>query len=160
MEQTDIEFWTISVYVDEKENLIGIPCGLSEKYGIADIDVVLRLKAPYSDERLEQYIEEIMASCYTKAHNDASDYSTIEKYRKIKGFLEATKDLTLLTIVKTETGYSIMPTFNDYERGPLAIEDDEVCLPLRYRRGELAGAIRRMIAVYVQANARAAELYQ
>lgn len=161
MEQSEIEFWTISIYVDKDKNLIGIPCGLSEKYGIADIDVVLRLKAPYTDQRLEQYIEEIIDACYSKQHNDQSDFSTIEKFRKIKGFIEATKDLTLITLVKTKTaGYSVMPTFNDYERGPLAIEDDEVCLPLRYRKGEMAAAIRRMIAVYAEANARAGELYQ
>ena len=29
-------FYTISLYVDEDENLIGIPCGESDKYGIAE----------------------------------------------------------------------------------------------------------------------------
>ena len=47
------EFYTISVYVDKDENLIGIPCGESEKYGIADIDTVLLLKAPYSAVEVE-----------------------------------------------------------------------------------------------------------
>ena len=37
----EFNFSTISVYVDENENLIGIPCGESEKYGIADIDLSL-----------------------------------------------------------------------------------------------------------------------
>lgn len=146
-------FWSISVYVDQAENLIGIPCGRSKQYGVADIDVVLRLKAPYSDERLEQYVEEVFGACYTKDHNDQSDYSTIEKYTKVKGFLNATKDLTLLTLVKTtKQGYSIMPTFHDLERGPVVIDDDEVCLSLQFAKGEMAMAIRRMIAVYVKAN--------
>ena len=35
------EFSTISVYIDEDENMIGIPCGESDKYGIADIDKVV-----------------------------------------------------------------------------------------------------------------------
>ena len=57
-------FYTISLYVDEDENLIGIPCGESDKYGIADIDKVHLLKAPYSEERLEQFIEEVTrATC-------------------------------------------------------------------------------------------------
>lgn len=161
MGQNELDFRSISIYVDAKENLIGIPCGRSEKYGAADIDVVLRLKAPYTDERLEQYVEEVMDACYTKVHNDQSDYSAIEKYRKIKGFVQATKDLTLITVVKTPTGgYSIMPTFNDFERGPLVIEDDEVLLPCPYHKGEMAAAIRRMIAVYGKANASAAQLYE
>lgn len=161
MEDKQIAFWSISVYVDAEENLIGIPCGFSEAHGVADIDVVLRLKAPYTDERLEQYLEEVLAACYTKQHNDASEYAAIEKYRKVKGFVNATKDLTLLTLVKTQQeGYSLMPTFNDYERGPMVIDDDEVRLPAVYRKGELAAALRRMIAVYVKANQKAAEMYE
>ena len=62
----DREFYTISVYVDENENLIGIPCGESDKYGIADIDTVLLLKAPYTDKALENYIEKVINACYTK----------------------------------------------------------------------------------------------
>ena len=92
-------FYTISLYVDEDENLIGIPCGESDKYGIADIDKVHLLKAPYSEERLEQFIEEVIDSCYSKKHNDQSDLSTIEKYTKKKGFVNATADYTLISIV-------------------------------------------------------------
>ena len=69
----DREFYTISVYVDENENLIGIPCGESDKYGIADIDTVLLLKAPYTDKALEDYIEKVINACYTKKHNDSAD---------------------------------------------------------------------------------------
>mgnify|MGYP001379779655 CR=1 FL=1 len=58
-------FYTISLYVDEDENLIGIPCGESDKYGI---DKVHLLKAPYSEEQLEQFIEEVIDSCYSKKH--------------------------------------------------------------------------------------------
>ena len=108
----DREFYTISVYVDENENLIGIPCGESDKYGIADIDTVLLLKAPYTDKALEDYIEKVINACYTKKHNDSADTSTIERYTKKKGFANATKDFTMISIVKTKTNYSLMPTFN------------------------------------------------
>ena len=96
----DREFYTISVYVDENENLIGIPCGESDKYGIADIDTVLLLKAPYTDKALEDYIEKVINACYTKKHNDSADTSTIERYTKKKGFANATKDFTMISIVK------------------------------------------------------------
>ncbi len=89
------EFYTISVYVDKDENLIGIPCGESEKYGIADIDTVLLLKAPYSAVEVEKFIEKVIGACYTKKHNDDSPVSTIERYTKKKGFVEATADLRL-----------------------------------------------------------------
>lgn len=146
------EFYTISVYVDNDENLIGIPCGKSDQYGIADIDKVVLLKAPYSDTQIENFIEEVISYCYTKKHNDSSPYSTIEKYTKKKGFVNATKDLTLLSIVKTALNYSLMPTFNDYEKGPLAIDDDERILANPYKKGELAEIIKDFIQVYVRAN--------
>lgn len=60
------EFSTISVYIDEDENMIGIPCGESDKYGIADIDKVVLLKAPYSDSQIENFVEEVISYCYTK----------------------------------------------------------------------------------------------
>ena len=146
------EFYTISVYVDENENLVGIPCGESDKYGIADIDTVMLLKAPYSPRQLESYIERVIGACYTKKHNDAVETSTIERYTKKKGFVNATADYTLISIVKMQTGYSLMPTFNDYEKGPLAIDDDEHILPLNYNEGEMAEVIRGFIEVYVKAN--------
>lgn len=146
------DFYTISLYVDENENLIGIPCGESDKYGIADIDKVHILKAPYSPKKLESFIEEVIDSCYTKKHNDDSDVSTIEKYTKKKGFVNATADYTLISIVKTKDNYSLMPTFNDYEKGPLVIDDDEHVLPNPYGEGELADVINGYIQVYVKAN--------
>lgn len=147
------EFYTISVYVDKDENLIGIPCGESEKYGIADIDTVMLLKAPYSAKEVEKFIDKVIDACYTKKHNDESPVSTIEKYTKKKGFVEATADLTLISIVKTKETYSIMPTFNDYEKGPLCIDDDERIVQVNYKEGELYEHIHDIIMVYVKANA-------
>ncbi len=146
------DFYTISVYVDKDENMIGIPCGESDKYGIADIDKVILLKAPYSDEQIESFVEEVISHCYTLKHNDESPVSTIERYTKKKGFVNATADLTLLSVVKTKESYSLMPTFNDYERGPLAIDDDEHILMNPYMKGELAEVMRGFIEVYLKAN--------
>lgn len=146
------EFYTISVYVDKDENMIGIPCGESDKYGIADIDKVVLLKAPYTDEQIESFIEEVISYCYTKKHNDDNPLSTIEKYTKKKGFVNATADLTLLSIVKMKENYSLMPTFNDYEKGPLAIDDDERIILNPYQKGEMAEIIKDFIQVYVKAN--------
>lgn len=147
------EFYTISVYVDENENLIGIPCGESEKYGIADIDTVMLLKAPYNASEVESFIDKVFDACFTKVHNDKSNVSTIEKYTKKKGFVNATANLTLISLVKTKNTYSIMPTFNDYEKGPLCIDDDERIIKNPYDKGELYEHIHDIIMVYVKANA-------
>ncbi len=146
------DFYTISIYVDKDENLIGIPCGESDKYKIADIDTVLLLKAPYSDSAIEKFVDKVIDSCYQKKHNDNSDLSTIERYTKKKGFINATKDLTLITIVKTKEHYSLMPTFNDYEKGPVIIDDDERILLNPYKEGTMAENIRSFIEIYVKAN--------
>ena len=146
------EFYTISIYVDKDENLIGIPCGESDKYGIADIDTVLLLKAPYSDSAIESFVEKVINACYQKKHNDASDVSTIERYTKKKGFVNATRDLTLFSVVKTKEMYSLMATFNDNEKGPLVIDDDERILANPYKEGALAEVIRSFIEIYVKAN--------
>ena len=146
------DFYTISVYIDENENMIGIPCGESDRYGIADIDKVVLLKAPYSDRQIENFVEEVISYCYTKKHNDDSPVSTIEKYTKKKGFVNATADFTLISIVKTKETYSLMPTFNDFEKGPLVIDDDERILINPYQKGELAQTMRAFIQVYVRAN--------
>ena len=61
MSDTKRDFSTISIYIDENENMIGIPCGESDKYGIADIDKVVLLKAPYSDSQIESFVEEVIA---------------------------------------------------------------------------------------------------
>lgn len=147
------EFYTISLYVDGDESLIGIPCGESEKYGIADIDTVLVLKKPYTPDEVEGFIDKVFDACYTKKHNDNSEISTIEKYTKKKGFINATADLTLISIVKTKNTYSIMPTFNDYEKGPLCIDDDERIVKNPYDAGELYEQIYDILMVYVKANA-------
>lgn len=147
------DFYTISIYVDKNENLIGIPCGESDKYGIADIDTVLLLKAPYNAEQTEAFIEQVFDACYTKKHNDDNPVSTIERYTKKKGFVQATADLTLISLVKTNNTYSIMPTFNDFEKGPLCIDDDERIVKCPHDPGELYEHIYDIIMVYVKANA-------
>ena len=87
-----------------------------------------------------------------KKHNDSSPLSTIEKYTKKTGFVNATADYTLISIVKTNDTYSLMPTFNDFERGPLVIDDDERIILANYQKGELAEIMKDFIQIYVKAN--------
>ena len=65
----------------------------------------------------------------------------------------ATSELTLISLVKTKNTYSIMPTFNDYEKGPLCIDDDERTLANPYKPGEMFEQINDIIMVYLKANA-------
>ena len=130
--------------------MIGIPCGESDKYGIADIDKVVLLKAPYSDSQIESFVEEVISYCYTKKHNDSSPLSTIEKYTKKTGFVNATADYTLISIVKTNDTYSLMPTFNDFERGPLVIDDDERIILANYQKGELLSKFMLRLICFIR----------
>lgn len=146
------DFQTISVYVDKDETLIGIPCGESDKYGIADIDTVMLLKAPYTPKAIENYIEKVLDACFTKKHNDNEPKSTIERYTGKSNFIEATKDYTMISIVKTKAAYSLMPAFHDPEKGPLVIDEDERIVALNYTEGELAEHIIDFIQVYLKGN--------
>ena len=58
----------------------------------------------------------------------------------------------MISIVKTELSYSLMPTFNDYEKGPLVIDDDERIVANPYEKGEIAEIMKDFIQVYVRAN--------
>ena len=148
----DKEFYTISVYVDKDENLIGIPCGESDKYGIADIDTVMLLKAPYTDKALENYINKVLDACYTKKHNDKEPKSRIERYTGKNSFIEATKEYTMISIVKTKAAYSLLPAFHDPEKGPIVIDEDERIVPIKYNEGELSEHIRDYINVYLKGD--------
>ena len=145
----DKEFYTISVYVDKDENLIGIPCGESDKYGIADIDTVMLLKAPYTDKALENYINKVLDACYTKKHNDKGIEELPQDYSL---FIEATKEYTMISIVKTKAAYSLMPAFHDPEKGPIVIDEDERIVPIKYNEGELSEHIRDYINVYLKGD--------
>lgn len=146
------DFQTISVYVDKDETLIGIPCGESDKYGIADIDTIMLLKAPYTAKDIESYIEKVLDACFSKKHNDKEPRSTIERYTKKDGFIEATKDFTMISIVKTKASYSLMPAFHDPEKGPIVIDEDERIVPIGYNEGDLAEHIVDFIQAYHKGN--------
>jgi hypothetical protein len=146
------DFQTISVYIDKEDTLIGIPCGESDKYGIADIDTVMLLKAPYSDKAIESYVEKVLDACFSKKHNDKVETSTIERYSGVNGFIEATKQYTMISIVKANGCYSLMPAFNDPEKGPIVIDEDERIVPIEYNTGDLAEHIKDFIEVYHKSN--------
>lgn len=46
-----------------------------------------------------------------------------------------------------------MPTFNDFEKGPLCIDDDERIVKCPHDPGEIYEHIYDIIMVYVKANA-------
>ena len=46
-----------------------------------------------------------------------------------------------------------MPTFNDFEKGPLCIDDDERIVKCPFDPGELYEHIYDIVMVYVKANA-------
>ena len=102
--------------------------------------------------KLKALLKRLFLIAIQKKHNDFSPLSTIEKYTKKTGFVNATADYTLISIVKTNDTYSLMPTFNDFERGPLVIDDDERIILANYQKGELAEIMKDFIQIYVKAN--------
>ena len=66
MSDTKRDFSTISIYIDENENMIGIPCGESDKYGIADIDKVVLLKHLIPTAKLKALLKRYFLLLYKK----------------------------------------------------------------------------------------------
>lgn len=115
---------TVSVYVDKQNDLIAIPHGESDKYSLAELDIVLALSAPYTDEDLEAFLLEAYGKCYSQKSNDTTNVSPLEKYLNVKGYSKAIKNrrVVLLHWFK-ENGYEIVPTNKIPRRGYDHIEE-------------------------------------
>ena len=56
----------VNIYIDEADNLYFIPTGQCEKWGgTMDIDIVIQLSSPYSDEELFGELMRSMELCYS-----------------------------------------------------------------------------------------------
>ena len=145
-----ITYKTVSVYIDENDNIIAIPVGESEKYGLMGIDIVFSLSSPYSDEQLEQLLLEAMKKCYFQKADDSSGVSPLEKFLKVKGYAKAVKNKRLISFdwFKDE-GYIVIPTEKKPRYGFVNIDDKSIRLGTEFKSGMLANAFREAMKISV-----------
>ena len=135
----------IGIYADVYDNLFGIPCGDSKKYGIAYLHNVLTLKAPYSVAELEKFILSVFGKCYFEQHRE-EDVSALETHLKIKGYANASRGLRFVFISRTPNeGYRFVPADRAESGYYTHIEKEAVNIKLEYNDGALAEAFKRVL---------------
>lgn len=138
-----ITFKTVSVYADEKDNLLALPAGESEKYGLKDLDIVFQLNSPYNDSQLEQFLIGAINKSYSQKADDILRPTVLEKYLGVKGYAKAVKSRRLVGFDWfLDSGYVVMPTNKIPKQGFVHQEDKAIKLGKETKSGELARAFR------------------
>ncbi|MGI6712264.1 MAG: hypothetical protein ACOX4L_06015 [Bacillota bacterium] len=138
-----ITYKAVSVYVDEKDNLIVLPSGESDKYGLMDLDIVFQLDSPYSDNQLEQLLIDVMDKCYSQKADDTPGPTVLEKYLGVKGYAKAVKNRRFVSFEWfLASGYVVIPTNKVPKHVFVLQEDKAIKLGKVFKSGELARAFR------------------
>ena len=139
---------TIFIYVDEKDNLIAIPTGESEKFGLMGLDIINQLNIPYTDEELESLLINTLAQCYSKKADDSTNVSSLERFLGVKGFTTAVKKRRLVAFSwRYDKGYYITPTNKIPKRGFVDMVDNELILGTELKYGVLARKFREAMKI-------------
>lgn len=95
------------IYIDDKETLYGIPCGLSKEewLGYTSINKIVVLQHPYSDADMARFLHEIMDLCNTERGVGLKDPSPIAVHLKKKSWTAATKKLWYVYFCCDENNY-------------------------------------------------------
>ncbi|MDD2372739.1 MAG: hypothetical protein PHI03_13845 [Bacteroidales bacterium] len=138
-----ITYKTVNVYVDEKDNLLALPTGESDKYGLKNLDIVFQLSSPYNDSQLEQFLIAAMDKCYSLKADDTPGPTVLEKHLGIKGYAKAVKSRRLVNYDWVlNSGYVVIPTNKKPRQGFVHQEDKTIKLGKELKTGELAKAFR------------------
>jgi hypothetical protein len=153
---TDIRSWftkynykEVSVYFNADEKLMGVPCGKSSKYDIAQLDFLFQLEPGYSDDALEVFIEKLFNACYSKKCIDDGK-TAIEKYTNAKSYYSAVKNLKLIIINWSKAdGYTFMPTKagKKYKGAFEHMTQDKIFVPCSCEKGDLAKSFRQTMKI-------------
>ncbi|MDR1688948.1 MAG: hypothetical protein LBS21_10115 [Clostridiales bacterium] len=144
-------FKYISIYFDEKEDLIGVPSTKIKKWNaLADIDKILNLKAPYSDDQFERFIKDVYNLCYTYTPHELPKQSALQKYLGVKTHSASVKGRGLVALKWLDKqGYEIIPTWKDakLKNAFVFLEDRSLTVPIDYKEGELARRLRSVMSM-------------
>jgi hypothetical protein len=145
-ESMEASYKAVMVYIDEEENLIAIPIGISDKYGLAGLNLLFGLRAPYNDKQIEFLLSCSMDKCYSEKADDTAKESVLEKFLNVKGFENAVKKRRLVNYEWVEdSGYKIIPTNKKPQQGFVHLENETIRLGKEIKNGELAKAFRAAI---------------
>jgi hypothetical protein len=138
---------SVHIYADSSQNLILIPTGESKKWGgTLEIEAVTELKAPYSDEQLEQELINSMDRCYSLKPDESLKESVLEKFLGIKGFSKACKGLKIILFEwLAKDGFFFTPTNKVKGEGYLHLSEQKISLGKSFNKGDLANTVKKAI---------------
>jgi len=136
---------TINIYIDEKNNVIIIPTGISKKMKAnMNIDVVYELSYPYDPKTLNEQINIALEKCFSKIPDENEKIGVIEKHRGVKSYSKATEGLKLVLFNWDDgVGYSFLPT--ERKRGYNFLTKKTIKLGEEYTPEELFGAFNKAL---------------
>ena len=138
---------SISVYFDNKHNLIAIP-----SVNGWDLDLVYALKFPYNTEDLESFILGALNQCFSKKPVDPfkRKVSVLAEYRGVKTWKSAVKGLGAVDVSwLKDSGYEMMPTKKDpkMKYAFMFLPDKIISLGDDFIPGQLAEAFFKAMAI-------------
>ncbi|RSD27794.1 hypothetical protein [Mesobacillus subterraneus] len=137
----------VSIFIDSFSNLYIIPNSPSKKYegSLSQVEKVFKLAVPYTDEELEQKVNEALDLFGVIEADDEGKESVIEKVMGIKGYSKATKTLKYISIYwDFEKGYVVEP-YQKEKRGYTVLEERTIDVVRDYKPGQLAESIQQAL---------------
>ena len=134
----------VSVHFDASQKLIGVPCGKSQKYDIAGLDIFMVLESGYSDDELEEFLDNLFNLCFTKKSIEGQ-IDPIQEYTNTKSYSASVKRLGLVSVTWLKgRGYEVTPTWQNakMKNAFCHIGDKAISIPTDYEKGKLSEGFR------------------
>ena len=112
----ELGYKSIAVFYDESGRLYGIPYTHDmEFHANVQIDLVLTLDAPYDDERLERFFQEVFGHCHEMIYELLPrGKSPLQKYTKARSYKQSVIDKGHVGIYWTkDKGYTMRPSWQN-----------------------------------------------
>ena len=139
----------VGLYEDEQSTIYLVPLGetAKNKYD-KEIDAVLVISSPYTDEELYQKVMEAFELCYSLVPEEGNVATPLEKLLKIKGYKKATRNKKYVSLYwNNQDGYSVTPTKKDSYGAYDDLLDHSFSLGKKPAYGDFARAIREALGL-------------
>ena len=135
------DYKMVNIYIDKNGTLYVVPTGESKKFGgaIVDLDLIVKLDFPYSDNDLENSLMRAIEDCFSIEPNVSLSVSALERFLNIKGFSKAVKDKRLVILEwNCDEGYFFLPTKKLTKQGFEHLESEKIYVGKKLIKGVLS----------------------
>ncbi|GGI11508.1 hypothetical protein [Gottfriedia solisilvae] len=101
------EYKIVDIFNDTLNNTCYFVPYSDTDYGIVQMDVILELKSPYSEQELEEYAIKALNLCHT-AEPSQDSKTPLQKLLKIKSYKKSTENMKCISFIwRKKSGYFI-----------------------------------------------------